>query len=312
MVQTVDPAPPKTDAAIRTRHIRRVLVVIMLLNLAVAAAKFFYGSVTGSVSMRADGIASVFDAASNVIGIAGMLIAARPADTDHPYGHAKFETYASVVIGMMLLIAAWNVASDAYAAFTEPVHTIEVNAGSFIVMIGTLAINLGVSFYERKRGHALKSEILSADALHTAADALVSLSVIIGLIFVLLGFPLADPICSLVVAVAILHSAWEVFKQANATLSDEARIPAAAIVDCAQSIQDVRQCHQVRTRGTEGEVYLDLHILLDPTLSIKDAHAVGNQVEAAIRKAFPQIVDVTVHLEPDTPEERAEAASGDH
>ena len=102
MVQTVDPAPPKTDAAIRARHIRRVLVVIMLLNLAVAAAKFFYGSVTGSVSMRADGIASVFDAASNVIGIAGMLIAARPADTDHPYGHAKFETYASAVIGMPL------------------------------------------------------------------------------------------------------------------------------------------------------------------------------------------------------------------
>lgn len=294
------------DAALRAQSIKRVLWVIMALNLAVALAKFFYGTATGSVSMRADGIASLFDAASNVVGIAGMALAARPADFDHPYGHAKFETYASAAIGFMLLVAAYNVATDAYSAFTTPHHEVDVNAISFIVMVGTLIINLGVSWYERSRGRALKSEILSADALHTASDALVSISVIVGLIFVQMGFPLADPICSLIVAVAILHSAWEVFKQANATLSDQARIPTQEVIDTATHVACVARCHGVRTRGTEGEVYMDLHILVEPTMSIKDAHEVGHTVENELKRTFPQVVDVTVHLEPDTPEERAE------
>jgi cation diffusion facilitator family transporter len=134
-VYASQPNPSALSPEERGRVIRRILWVIMFLNLAVALAKYAYGALTGSVSMKADGIASMFDAASNVVGIAGMALAARPADTDHPYGHAKFETYASVMIGIMLLLAAWNVFSDAYAAFTSPTSHIEVNAGSFIVMV---------------------------------------------------------------------------------------------------------------------------------------------------------------------------------
>ncbi|MCC6109918.1 MAG: cation diffusion facilitator family transporter [Denitrobacterium sp.] len=303
-VYASQPNPSALSPEERGRVIRRILWVIMFLNLAVALAKYAYGALTGSVSMKADGIASMFDAASNVVGIAGMALAARPADTDHPYGHAKFETYASVMIGIMLLLAAWNVFSDAYAAFTSPTSHIEVNAGSFIVMVGTLAVNLGVSRYERRRGRELASELLTADAMHTASDALVTISVIVGLVFVLAGFPIADPICSLIVAVAILHSAWEVFQQANETLSDMARLPEAEVRACAESVPEVRQCHEVRTRGTEGEVHMDLHVLVDPEMTIRDAHAVGDRVEAAIRKEFPQVADVVVHLEPDCPEER--------
>lgn len=288
----------------RGRAIRRILWIVMVLNLAVAVAKYVYGALTGAVSMKADGIASMFDAASNVVGIAGMALAARPADSDHPYGHAKFETYASVMIGLMLLLAAWNVFSDAYAAFTNPSSHVEVNAGSFIVMIGTLAVNLGVSRYEKRRGRELASELLGADALHTASDALVTISVIIGLLFVLAGFPIADPICSLIVAFAILHSALEVFQQANETLSDMARLPEAEVRACAESVPDVRQCHQVRTRGTEGDVHMDLHVLVDPEMTIRNAHAVGDRVEKAIQEKFPQVTDVVVHLEPDCPEER--------
>ena len=93
----------KNPVSERMRSIRRVLWVILVLNLAVAAAKYVYGLMSGSASMQADGIHSVFDSAGNVVGLVGIALAARPADDSHPYGHAKFETYASLVIGVLLL-----------------------------------------------------------------------------------------------------------------------------------------------------------------------------------------------------------------
>ena len=288
----------------RVRSIKLVLWATLALNLVVAVAKFAYGTLTGPVSMRADSIASFFDTASNLVGIAGMSMAARPADHDHPYGHAKFETYASAVIGVMLLLAAYNVTTDAITAFAQGSSSLEVNAGSFVVMVATLGVNLGVSVLERSRGRALRSEILLADSMHTMSDALVSVSVIVGLALCASGIKLADAVCSLVVAVAILHSAWEVFGQANQTLSDEARIPAEQIAEVVMSVDGVRSCHRIRTRGTEGEVYLDLHVLVDPTLTILQAHALGDVVERLIREHFKQVVDVTLHLEPDVPLQR--------
>ena len=295
------------EAARRRSAIQRVLWVVLGLNLVVALAKWWYGTRTGSMSMRADGIASLFDTASNLVGIAGMAIASRPADDNHPYGHAKFETYASAAIGIMLLVAAGNVARDAWSALRGEVAAPVVDAGSYVVMLGTLLVNVGVSHYERTRGRELRSEVLVADALHTMSDALVSVSVVVALVLVQLGMPAADPLCSAVVAVAILHSAWEVFRQANRTLSDEARIAPEQIEEVVMGVPGVRGCHRVRTRGTEGEVYLDLHVLVDPRMPILEAHAVGERVERELGERFGQVVEVMVHLEPDTERERAEA-----
>jgi len=291
----------------RQAQVQRVLWLVLVLNLAVALAKLLYGTLTHSVSMRADGVASLFDTVSNVVGIVGMAIAARPADENHPYGHAKFETYASAAIGLMLVWAAFNVGRDAWQALTGTTVAMRVDMGSYVVMLATLAVNVGVSRYERRKGAELRSEILTADALHTMSDALVSVSVVVALVLVQMGFALADPVCSAVVAVAILHSAWEVLGQVNRTLSDEARIEVPQVEQTVLGVDGVRGCHRVRTRGTEAEVYLDLHVLVDPRMPIVRAHEVGEHVEQALVERFPQIVEVMVHLEPDTERERAEA-----
>ena len=123
----------------RARRIRRVLWIILFLNLAVAAAKYAYGLITHTASMQADGIHSLFDGSSNVIGLIGMTIAARPADPTHPYGHQKFETYASAFIGLMLLFAAYNVGTTAVQDLVTGQYGARVDAGSFIVMLATLA-----------------------------------------------------------------------------------------------------------------------------------------------------------------------------
>lgn len=288
--------PPVSE---RMQAIKRILWIILFLNLGVAAAKYVYGTMSGSAAMQADGIHSVFDSAGNVIGLIGIALASRPADESHPYGHAKFETYASLAIGILLLLAAFEVGSSAVVKLVSQNFTAEVTPVSFVVMIATLCVNLGVTVYERRQGKLLRSEVLAADASHTLSDALVSVGVIVGLVFVALGFPAADPIVALVVTVAILATAYDVFKHALATLSDHARIPEDELKRFVMSIPGVDEAHRIRTRGTEGEVYVDLHVCVDEGMTVGAAHDLSERVEDAIRLNYPQVIEVLVHIEPD-------------
>ncbi len=282
----------------RSSAVERVLWIVLLLNMAVAAAKFFYGLASGSTSMRADGIHSFFDGFGNVVGIIALAMASRPADQSHPYGHAKFETYGSLIIGVLLLAAAFEVGSSAVQKLVTGAFTAEVSALSFVVMVGTMAVNIAVTCYERACGKRYHSEILMADASHTLSDAFVSLGVIAGLILVKMGFPAADPVMALVVTAAILVTAFGVFRTALRTLSDHSRISPEAIAQAASSVADVSNVHHVRTRGTEGEVYCDLHIQVDPDMTVFRAHALADEVEAVLKRQFPSVIEVLVHVEP--------------
>ena len=289
----------KPDSSNRLGEVRRVLWLVLFLNLAVAAAKFAWGTLSGSASMQADGIHSAFDSVGNVVALFGIAVASRPADAGHPYGHSKFEAYASVAIGCLLLAAALSVGSSAVSRLVSGGGAVEVTPVSFAVMVGTLGVNLAVTAYERAAGKRLRSEVLRADAAHTFSDALVSVGVIVGLAFVWLGFPVADSVMALVVTVAILATAFSVLRQALSTLSDHARIPRDELEAVVLSCPGVRHTHKIRTRGTEGEVYADLHLLVDPAMTVQDAHNLGDRVEAALKVAFPQIEEVLVHIEPD-------------
>ncbi|WP_165170288.1 MULTISPECIES: cation diffusion facilitator family transporter [unclassified Adlercreutzia] len=285
----------KTDHA---RSVERVLWIVFVLNLAVAAAKFFYGLASSSASMQADGIHSVFDSLGNIIGLVGIAVAGRPADAGHPYGHAKFETYGSMAIGVLLVLAAFEVGSGAVGKLMSQSYTAEVTPMSFVVMVATLAVNLGVTLYERRRGKELRSEILAADAAHTLSDAFVSIGVIAGLGFVAAGFPAADPIMALIVTVFILLSAVGVFRTALRTLSDHACIPPEDIESIAREMPGLVEVHCVRTRGTEAEVYCDLHALVDPEMTVRAAHELGDAFEREVIKRHPNVKEVLVHIEP--------------
>lgn len=282
----------------RRRAVKCVLWIVLALNLIVAVAKLGWGLLIGSVSMQADGFHSLFDGVSNIVGLIGLGIAAKPADREHPYGHFKYETYASAAIGAMLAVVAYNVGSSAVSKLLTAAQPPRVDALAFAVMLGTLAVNLAVTSWEHRVGKRIKSEILVADARHTLSDVFVSVGVILGLIAVRLGYPMADPIVGLLVAGAIGYTAWQVFRQAGKTLSDTARIPAADIRTVVRSVDGVQGCHDIRTRGLEGEVYVDLHVQVDPGLSLTEAHGIAERVERHICEAFSEVVDVIVHVEP--------------
>lgn len=292
----------------RVKSIRRVLWVILILNIAVALAKLLWGIITHSAAMQADGFHSMFDGTSNIVGLVGMAIAARPADKDHPYGHGKYETYASAVIAVMLLLAAYRIGSSAAAQLMGSGSPATVDAMSFVVMIGTLAVNLFVTTWERRVGKRLGSEILTADASHTGSDVLVSLGVIVSLVLVRLGFEKADPIVALLVSLAIVYTAWGVFKQASATLSDSARLPAHEVCQVACAVPGVLGCHNVRTRGSAGAVYVDLHIQVDAQMTVADGHVLAEVVERRIAEKFDSVTDVIAHLEPFDDYQRSKTA----
>jgi cation diffusion facilitator family transporter len=170
----------------RERDIRRVLWVVLVLNIAVALAKLLFGLFSHSVAMQADGIHSLFDGASNVVGLIGMWFASRPADQGHPYGHAKFETFTAAAIALMLGVAGYTVAQGAIQSLHGQGDA-RVTVASFAIMISTLAVNLGVTTWETRAGRRLGSEVLLADARHTLSDVLVSSGVIVSLILVRLG-----------------------------------------------------------------------------------------------------------------------------
>jgi cation diffusion facilitator family transporter len=282
----------------RFRSITRVLVLVLILNVLVALAKLAYGTVAGSVSIVADGFHSLFDGLSNVVGLVGVYVARRPADESHPYGHGKYETWASAAVGALLVIAAWQVGSEAVSRLLQGDPGPDIGPAAFAVMIGTLAVNVSVSLYERRQGRRLRSDILLADSEHTMSDAWVSIGVIVGLVFVRLGFAQADSIAALGVVVMILRAAWKIFRRATDTVSDRSRIPPADIAEACDAVDGVLGCHDVRTRGSISEVYVDLHIQVDAAASLASAHEVAERVERAVFDAFPQVVDVIAHVEP--------------
>ncbi|NLG10754.1 MAG: cation transporter [Coriobacteriaceae bacterium] len=290
----------------RVHQIRRVLLIILLLNVSVALAKLIYGLITSSISMQADGVHSFFDGAGNIVGLIGMAVACRPADAGHPYGHGKFETIASVIIGLILLTTAVNVGREAVVTLMSGTSTAQVTWLSFVVMIATLCINVGVTLYERRAGKRLNSEILIADASHTLSDALVSVGVIVGLVFVSVGITAADGVIALAVSMVILYTAWTIFRQAAVTLSDKARLPLKEVMKIACSNPGVSECHRIRTRGMPGEVYVDFHILVDAQMSVQEAHGIADDIESALKSEYPAIADIVIHIEPDTDEQRQE------
>ena len=281
----------------RTSQVQQVLWRVFLLNLIVAAAKIATGAATGAVSVLSDGFHSLTDTASNIVALFGVRLGGAPPDDNHPYGHRKFETMASLGILLFLLLVLREILSAAWERFQtggEPT----INVMTFVVMGGTLLINLGVVAYERRAARQLQSEVLLADAHHTTSDLLTSITVIIALVGVNLGYAWLDPAAAIVVAVFIGYACWEIFKSTSGILADQIAMPEEAIRLVVTSVPDVLGCHHIRSRGSADFVFLDLHIWMDPDMRLDKAHSLSHVVKDRLMASFPQIKDAIIHIEP--------------
>jgi cation diffusion facilitator family transporter len=284
----------------RYAAVSRVLLRVLFLNVAVAIAKIVLGLATGAVSVLSDGFHSLTDGASNIVALVGVRLASQPPDAEHPYGHRKFETMASVGILLFLLLVVVQVLSAAFERFASPTSP-DVDALSYLVMGGTFVVNLAVVIYERRAGHRLSSEVLLADAHHTQSDLFTSITVIAALIGVQWGIPMLDPLAALVVAGFIGYACWEIFQDTTRILSDQIVIAADDIHAVVREVPEVIGCHHIRSRGSAAFVFLDLHIWMDPAMRLDQAHEISHVVKDRIMARFPQIKDAVIHIEPPPP-----------
>ena len=280
-------------------QIRNILLWVLVLNWGVALAKIVYGKATHSLSMFADGFHSLSDGSSNIIGLIGIAAAARPRDTGHPYGHRKYETLASMAIAIALFYIAFKLITVSMHRLVhqEPVSP-EANLVSFIVMGITLAVNIGVMRYELKRGKELHSDFLIADAMHTGSDIFSSISVIISLVCIRLGFPIVDTVAGFVIALLICYIGADILKHSSRVLTDYAVIEVQHICDALSDMKEIVGCHRIRTRGRSDDIHVDLHVTVDKDMSVGKAHELSTAIEKRIRERFPGVTDVIVHIEP--------------
>jgi len=281
----------------RYAEVRRVLVLILFTNLAVALAKIIYGQLSGSISILSDGFHSLTDGASNVVALVGVRLAQKPPDANHPYGHRKFETLAAGGIALFLLIVVVEVAQAAFFRLRSG-DAPSITTASFGIMLVTLAVNMAVVRAEKRAAFRLSSELLLADARHTQSDVLTSIAVICALAGSSYGYPILDPLAALVIVGFIGHAGFAIARDATKILSDQIVISEDEIRNVVQSVPRVLGCHHIRSRGSANHVFLDLHVWLDGATPLTEAHLLSHTVKDVLMERYPQIADAIIHIEP--------------
>jgi cation diffusion facilitator family transporter len=279
------------------REVRRVLALTLALNLIVVAAKLVAGYLAGSLSVISDALHSSADSFNNVVGLAIIRLASAAPDPGHPHGHHKFETLGAFGIAGFLTVTAFEVASGALRTLAggKPAP-VEVTSLTLGVMTATLAANVFVWWYERRRGRALNSSFLVADARHTLSDIYVTLSVLTGLVVLDLGIANIDALVALGVSGAIAYAAYGIFRTTVPILVDSAPLSAEHVAKVVRETPGVASVHEILSRGVPGKIFISMHLVVAPTDTV-GAHAVTEEVEKRLAAAFGPCSAV-IHVEP--------------
>lgn len=282
----------------RDRSVNRVLWVVLFLNLFVAVLKLGFGYLAGAVSMLADGLHSLLDASSNVIGLVGFHIARRAPDEDHPYGHRKFEALAALGISLFLFLSCYKVLSEVFSRFGHD-HHVEPNLFTFAAMGIGIVVNFFTTRYERREGERLRSMILLADSRHTQSDIFVSFGVLASLIASVLGYPLLDLVAAVGISIFIAWSGYLIVSSAFAVLADAQVVDPDEVARIATDVAGVTHAHRIRSRGLPDDIHVDLHVHVPPEMSVADAHRIAHEASRRIQDEIAGITDVVVHVEPE-------------
>lgn len=278
--------------------VRRILGLVLGANLAVVALKLFIGLRSGSLSVLGDAAHSGFDALNNVIGLVAVRIAVRPPDEDHPYGHGKFETVGALAVVSFLSITAFELGAGAVDRLLTGAPPPRLDATIFWLLGVTMLFNAAVAGAEAMYARRLDSEILAADARHTASDVAVTFAVIGGLGLVALGFEQADAWLAIVVAGLIAYAGFDVLRGTIPVLVDTAAVEAARIERFVSELDGVRAVRDVRSRGKRNaQAFAELTIEIDGSLTVSKGHEIADHVERrlVLEGGFR---DVVVHVEP--------------
>lgn len=294
----------RNAAQLRTDAVSKTAIVGAVINLLLSALKIFAGMLGHSQALIADGIHSLSDLLSDVLVLFAGKHAAQEPDGDHPYGHARYETVATLVLGFLLFAVALGIGWDAAHRLFEPDALLRPDALALGATILSILVKEWLYWWTLGYAKRVKSDLLRANAWHHRSDAVSSVVVLVGIAGTMAGLPYLDAIAAFLVALMIAQIAWELGWGAVNELVDTGleshRLD--AVRQTIRSVGGVRSIHMLRTRRHGAQASADVHVLVDPGLSVSEGHMISLLVEQRLKREIDEITDVTVHIDPEDDE----------
>lgn len=296
---------PALSPGEKAQSIKRVTWVGAILNALLAILKIIAGMIGHSAALVADGIHSLSDLASDALVLLAAKHGAQPADSDHPYGHARFETAATVALGLLLAVVAVGIAWDAVERTlqTDPLPSPTLLAVS--IAIASLVSKEWLYHYTLRTAHRIHSKLLEANAWHHRSDGISSAVVLIGVVGAMLGYPMMDAVAAFIVALMIGQIAWKLISNSVKELVDTAvdEHTLKQITQLISHTDGVVSLHMLRTRLMGSNILVDAHIQVKPRLSVSEGHHIAETVECLLKEGVENIQDVTIHIDPEDDQE---------
>ena len=282
-------------------EIRRLTLIGGVLDLFLGFVKVLVGYIGNSQALIADGIHSLSDLITDILVLVATKHSAQAADEGHPYGHDRIQTLVSLALAGSLGIIAIVIAWDAVIRIVSPESLLQPGFWPLAVAAISVVSKEGYFQYVVRHPSTATSRMLYANAWHSRSDALSSLAVIVGVGGVLAGFAWADAFAAIVVAGLLLVVAYRIGREGAEELIDSAASPVlnANMRKTILSIEGVRDSHELRTRRMADKVLADVHIRVDPLISVSEGHRIGDEVMDTLKTRFPEAGDVVVHIDPE-------------
>lgn len=302
------------DSKIKTDNtqIRSVTYLGLYVNIILAVIKIVVGVLACSVALVADGIHSISDMATDAAVLLGIYYGSKKPDSKHPYGHGRIETFSAAVISFVLIVVGGLMIQRASLRIAV-INNIESEMpviGQAVLWVALASVFSKEFIYRITRKVAIKtdSSALYANAWHHRSDALSSIAVVVGFIAMKYGYPNGDNIAAIAVGLMIILVGVKVFTKCLEELSERA-VDSSTIEQIEQIIASenrIKSWHNLRTRSVGREIFFDIHILVDPSLNVADAHGIADALERSMHRQISRPINVMIHVEPDYPEMRKE------
>lgn len=280
---------------------KRITIAGFAVNFLLAGFKFVIGFFGHSQAVMADGLHSLSDMVTDLLILIGIRFWSAPADECHPYGHQRIETITTVGMASLLAFAAGSLAFNAVFRLTNPVCP--PLSLVFIAPLGSIIIKEILFRRTRAVGRRIKSPAVMANAWHHRSDVISSIPPLIAVLAASANpkWAFLDPVGALIVALLILRVAWKIAAPALAELTERGATPQQieVIEALACDVSGVHSVHKIRTRRVGPGLFIDLHVVVDGNLSVRDSHDIACAMQKALIDNGPAVADVTVHMEPD-------------
>lgn len=288
----------------RYNKVRKVTLIGSAVDFLLGIAKILVGWVAHSQALIADGIHSLSDLATDFIVLYAAKHAHKEADEDHPYGHGRIETLATVGLGVTLVIIAGGIAYDAVLRLNDLDKLLQPGLLALVVAAVSVVAKEWIYHYTINVARYLRSDMLMANAWHSRSDAITSVVVVIGIAGAMFEYPYLDAVAAVAVAVMIAKIGVDLVRTSSKELIDTALEPQEidTIRGHISSVSGVRAMHMLRSRKSAGDAFVDVHIQVDPRLSVSDGHQVGETVRRQLMDKVDIVSDVTVHIDPENDE----------